>query len=108
MTGGENLNNAVQYFVSGVLALCDMVMRFLGNIDAALGAVMTSVGIHAHWQFLIMLVVTVILVVLALRLVGGLLGWMVLLLLVLLLLHRVVPGIASPGTIVPGQLANLL
>jgi hypothetical protein len=102
------LNNAVQYFVTCVLALCDMVMRFLGNIDAALDVVMTSAGIDAHWQFLIMLVVTVILVVLALRLVGGLLGWVVLILLVLLLLHRVVPGIASPGTVVPGQLANIL
>lgn len=101
------MNDAVQYFVTSVLALCDMVMRFLGTIDAALGEVMTSVGIDAHWQFLIMLVVTVILVVLALRLVGGLLGWMVLILLVMLLLHRVVPGIASPGTIVPGQLAHL-
>ena len=102
------MNSAVQYFVTGVLALCGMVMRFLGNIDDALGTVMTSVGVDPHWQFLIMLVVTVMLVVLALRLVGGLFGWVLLLLLVLLMLHRVVPGIAAPGMPVAGQLANLL
>jgi hypothetical protein len=101
------LNNTVQYFITGVLALCDMVMRFLGIIDDALGGIMASAGIDPHLQLLIMLIVTVMLVMLALRLVGGLLGWVVLLLLVMLLLHRIVPGMASPGMIVPGQLANM-
>lgn len=96
------MNNAVQYFVTGILALCELVMRFLGNIDDVLGGLMTSAGINPYWQLMIMLVVTVILVVLALRLVGGVLGWVVLLLLVLLLLHRVVPG-----TAVSGQLPNM-
>lgn len=102
------MNEAVQYFVMGILALCGMVMRFLSNIDDALGAVMTSVGIDPHLQFLIMLIATVMLVMLALRLVGGFFGWVVLFLLVLLLLHRVVPGIMTPGTPVGNQLANLL
>jgi hypothetical protein len=49
-----------------------------------------------------------VLVVLAMRLMGSLLGWLVLLLLILLLLHRVVPNFAGPDHFPAGQTQSSL
>jgi hypothetical protein len=98
----------VQYFGTGVFALCGMVMGFFGDIDHALGGVMTSIGIGMQWQFLIMLVVTAMLAVPALRYVGGLLGWVMMLLLVLLLVDSAVPEITAQDAPGSGMVADLL
>ncbi|HUW80552.1 MAG TPA: hypothetical protein VMV54_06605 [Acidocella sp.] len=94
------MNNAIEAFVTGVLALCGLVMLGVGTVDDTLGMAMTSVGIDPNWQLSILLVLTAALVVFVMRVLGGLLGWVVLLLLVLLLLHRIVPGMVTP-TIMP-------
>ena len=72
-----------------------LVMGFIGRIDASLTILMTNYGISPQWQLYILLTATVVLVVLALRLLGGLIGWAVLILLVLLLLHWVVPSLGN-------------
>ena len=91
------MNNAIEAFVTGVLALCGLVMLGVGTVDDTLGMAMTSVGIDPNWQLSILLVLTAALVVFVMRVLGGLLGWVVLLLLVLLLLHRIVPGMVTPA-----------
>ncbi|MDD2706209.1 MAG: hypothetical protein PHU07_12885 [Acidocella sp.] len=92
------MDKLVGAFVFGILYLCMVTMRVIGIADNALGKGMTLLGVRdPSWQIYILLVVCTALVVLALRVLGGLLGWCLLLLLVLLLLHRIVPELASPG-----------
>lgn len=101
------MDKLVGAFIFGIFYLCMVTMRVVGIADNALGKGMTLIGVqNPSWQIYILLVVCAALVVLALRVLGGLLGWCVLLLLVLLLLHRLVPILASPDwmqTMVPLQ-----
>ena len=92
---------------AGVFVIFAFVMAFIGRIDAGLAHFMTSYHISPHWQLYILLIATVMLVVLALRLLGGLLGWAVLILLVLLLLHRVVPDVGNVTALQHNPLDNV-
>jgi F0F1-type ATP synthase membrane subunit a len=90
--------NAVHAFILGLLYICMEIMHVVGIVDDAAGRFLALVGIQdPQWQLYILLVLAAALVTLALRVLGGLLGWVCLLVLVLLLLHRLVPGLASPA-----------
>jgi hypothetical protein len=102
------LNQAVSYFLDGILALCILVMRGVGWVDGVLTIPMQSADLSARTQAYILLVVTVVLVVLALRVLGGLLGWLVFLFLVLLLLHHILPEFLPQEIMIPGPLGTTL
>lgn len=71
-------------------------MRWVGAVDNLFSAALRAVGVFdPHIQLYILLIVIVFYVILALRAVGGLLGWAMLFFAVLILLHRLEPGIAS-------------
>jgi hypothetical protein len=96
-------------FALGVLAACQFVMRGIGAIDNFFTNIMFSLGIlDPHIQAYILLALAAVLVVLALRVLGGLLGWVLLIFIVLLLVHRLVPGFSAPDSIVPGPLNGAL
>jgi hypothetical protein len=90
------LNSAIELFITGIFALCAMAMQVIASADDVLGEVMDNAGIDPQHQVFILLIVTVMLVILALRVMGGLLGWLVLAVLILLLMHRIVPGMVTP------------
>jgi len=92
---------AINFIIALILGLFDAIMAFIGLIDFHLSDAMTREGIGDQLQSVILLVVTVFLVLLALRLVGGLFGWLVLILLSLLLLHHLIPAMVQAGW-VPG------
>ncbi len=92
---------------AGIFVVFAFVLAFIGRVDAGLAHFMSSYHISPQWQLYILLVATVVLVVLALRLLGGLLGWAVLILLVLLLLHRVVPDVGNVTALQHNPLDNV-
>jgi hypothetical protein len=98
---------AINFILALILTLFSAVMSFIGLIDSVLTDWMTREGLDPHLQLVIILVVTVLLVVGALRLVGGLFGWLLLILLSLLLLHHVIPSMAQAGW-VPGLQGHFL
>ncbi len=102
------MNQAVSYFIDGILSLCALVMRGVGAVDGLLTGAMQSVDLSVRTQSYILLVVTVVLVVLALRALGGLLGWLVFLFLVLLLLHHILPELLPQQIMIPGPLGTTL
>ncbi len=92
------MQNMVGDFTHGLLYAGQEVMHVVGLFDDSLSTAMTAFGLsNPVWQVYVLLVVCAALVVFALRAVGGLLGWCVLLLLVLLMLHRLVPNLGTPG-----------
>jgi hypothetical protein len=87
----QGLGAAVEYVVY-------MVMSVIGGIDDGFSVVMRAVGVpDPHLQLIFGLLFLVVAVILALCIVGGGLGWIILLFCVLLLLHRIVPGLGAPG-----------
>jgi len=97
---------AINFVIALILELFGAMMAFIGLIDVRLSEVMTRQGIGDQMQTVIILVVTVFLVLAALRFVGGLFGWLVLVLLSLLLLHHLIPAMVAAGW-VPGLQGHL-
>ena len=80
----------------GVVLTCELIMRWVGAVDDLFSTGMRAIGVFdPHVQLYTLLAVIAFYVVLSLRAVGGLLGWVMLFFAVLLLLHRVEPGVAS-------------
>jgi len=98
----------VQEFAAGVIALCYFVLHCVGFVDNGLIHLGDDAGLSPQRQLYVLLVLIAVLVVLALRTVGGLLGWFVLLFLVLLLLHRIVPGADTPAGTFNTPLQNVM
>lgn len=80
----------------GIVLTCEVIMRWVGAVDDLFSSGMRAIGVvDLHIQLYILLVIVAFYVVLALRAVGGMVGWLMLFLAVLLLLHRAVPGVAT-------------
>ncbi len=100
---------AVEQFAVGVVMICVMVMRGVGVVDDQFSAAMRDLGVFSpDWQLCVLLGLTAFYVVLALRSVGGMLGWAMLFFAVLLLMHRTVPSLTAPGLPVAAQFQGAL
>ncbi len=102
------MTNALEYFLTGIFYLFTSVMYYAGFVDGAASNFMASWGIYPPYQLYIFIVLTVALGALALRWLGGLPGWLLVLVLLVLLLREVVPEVANPSSVVPHQLLNAL
>jgi len=97
------------FFAIGIVAFGEFIMHYVGIVDDSFGHLLILVGITSpRYQLYVYLIFMLALVVFALRVLGGLLGWVVLILLVLMLLHRVVPGISAPGGAFDTPIQNVL
>jgi hypothetical protein len=60
----------------------------------------------AELQILVLVVVAIMLVVFAIRLLGPILSFLLIILLILLIAHRLVPGMQMPHSLLPGNWQN--
>jgi hypothetical protein len=80
-------------FGSGVTIIVNFIMSIIGGIDDGFSAFMLAAGVYSPGlQLAFLLIMVIAAVILSLRLLGGGLGWLVLLFCVMLLLHRLVVG----------------
>jgi hypothetical protein len=98
------VTHAINLVVSVILTLAGLVMEVIGIADAFLAALMTSAGIPPDIQIIILTAVAVLLVIFAIRSLGGVFSVLIIILLVLLVLHRVVPGLQVPHLNLPANL----
>lgn len=92
------MQEIINEFGSGIYYVAHVVMSGIGMVDNGFTTFMLAVGVaNPGLQLDSLLLMVVVGVVLAMRVIGGGLGWIVLLLCVLLLLHRIVPGLGAPG-----------
>ena len=84
---------------NGLIAnIAATVMGIAGGTDGFLLAGMATVGIiEPQWQFCTLLILISLMVMMVMRTLGGLFGWVALLYAALLLLHYVVPGLGPQG-----------
>jgi len=103
------LSHLITDFAIGILAAAEFVMHYVGFADHGLFRLMIMAGVlNPIYQLYIFLALLVILAFVALRVIGGLLGWFILILLVLLLLDRVVPGLNTPEGAFQTPIQNVL
>lgn len=91
------MGNALQSVLNEVVSLAGVVLHVAGAVNATASRFLTDFGIMPPYQLYLFLVLMVTLSVVALRSLGGLLGWLVVVVLLVLLLQRVVPGIGAPA-----------
>jgi hypothetical protein len=101
------MSHAIDLVVSAILTLAGLVMAVVGAIDGFLVTMMSAAGLPPLLQLLILIAVAVWVVVMALRLLGGVFAVLLLILFVLLLVHWVMPGSGphpGPGLHIPGTM----
>lgn len=74
------------------------VMGIAGAIDGFLLVCMVTVGIiEPEWQLCALLILVSLMIMMVMRTLGGLFGWVALLFAAVLLLHYIVPGLGQQG-----------
>ncbi len=96
------MDHAIALVISAILLLCTLVLEVISFVDAWLGVAMTRIGVPANAQTALLIGISLILVVLAIRRLGGVLAVLIIVLLVLLLLHQAMPGMHVPVYPAPG------
>ena len=89
------MTHAIDLVVSTILTLAGLVMAVAGAIDGFLVTVMSAAGLPPLLQLLIIIIAGIWVLVLALRLLGGVFALLFLILFVLLLVHWLMPGTAG-------------
>src|SRR5271165_4133703 len=104
------MQQLINEFGGGIFYFVRLVMSGVGIVDNGFTIFMLAAGVgSSSLQLTFLLLMVVAAVVLAMRVMGGGIGWLVLLLCVLLLLHRVLPGMGgSGGGFVASPLQNAL
>ncbi|MDE8348125.1 MAG: hypothetical protein POG74_01390 [Acidocella sp.] len=90
------MTNAINLVMSALLFLAGLVMQVIGFFDALLMGLMVSAGVPPRLQVVVLVLVAIALVVAAFRLLGGVLGFLIIVLLVLLVVHAAFPGMQLP------------
>ncbi len=87
------MTHAIDLVIYIIMTLVSLVMTVIGFLDALLAGLMSAVGIPPNVQFILLAVAAIMLVIAALRALGGLFAALIVVLLVLMLLHRLNPGL---------------
>jgi hypothetical protein len=95
------LNHAIDLVISAILLLCALVLEAIGFVDGLLATAMTRIGIPGNAQIALLIGISIILIVLAIRSLGTVLSSLIIVLLVLLLLHKAMPGMHVPVDSLP-------
>jgi hypothetical protein len=84
-------------FGSGVAVVINFILSVFASIDDGFSTFMQATGVYSPGlQLAFLLIMVIAAVILALRLAGGGLGWLILLFCVALLLHLLVPALRLP------------
>ncbi|HQU04809.1 MAG TPA: hypothetical protein PLT25_08830 [Acidocella sp.] len=87
------MTSAINFVMSVLVFLANLVMQVIAFVDGLLTALMISVGIPVHLQLVILIAAAVLVAVMAIRLLGPLLMFLILVLLVLMVVHAAFPDL---------------
>jgi hypothetical protein len=94
----HGMNSAIDFVLTLILRLVAAVMAVIGVIEVALRRLLVDAGINGELQSAILIVVAIMLIIGALRLLGGVFGLLITVLLVLLIVSLLMPGLHIPTT----------
>jgi hypothetical protein len=90
------MTSAIDFVLTLILRLAAAVMAVIGVIEAALRRMLVDAGIHGELQSAILIVMAILLIFAAVRLLGGVFGFLITVLLVLLIINLLMPGLHVP------------
>ncbi len=93
------MTSAIDFVLTLILRLVAAVMTVIGVIEAALRRLLVQAGINGELQSAILIVVAILLIIAAVRLLGGVFGLLITILLVLLIVNLLMPGLHIPTTV---------
>ncbi len=80
-----------------IISLGALVMQAIGSIDAFLRDFMIGAGVGSRMQDIVLVIGTGLFIVVALRVFGGLLRFLVVVFLIMLVMHVMLSGNQIPG-----------
>jgi hypothetical protein len=93
------MTSAIDFVLTLILRLVAAIMAVIGVIEAALRRLLVNAGIHGELQSAILIVVAILLIIGALRLLGGVFGVLITVLLLLLIVNLLMPGLHIPTVV---------
>ncbi len=95
------MTHAINFVLSVIYTLAELVLEAIAFADAFLAALMTSAGLPGTLQIAVLIFVALLLIVFALRALGGVFAVLLIVLLILLIAHRMFPGMQPPHSMLP-------
>lgn len=92
------MDSAINFVLTLILRLIGIVMVVVAVVDEAVRHLLAQAGINGQTQSAVVVIAAVLVIVGALRLLGGVFGFLITLLLILLILNVLMPGIHLPAT----------
>lgn len=92
------MDSAINFIVTLLLRLVGAVMAVIGIVEHGLRQVLDQAGVHGELQSAILVVAAIVVIVAALRLLGGVFGFLITILLVLMILNLLMPGLHLPSS----------
>ena len=92
------MTSAIDFVLTLILRLIAAVMAVIGVIEVALRRLLVDAGVNGELQSAVLIVVAIMLIIGALRLLGGVFGFLITVLLVLLIINLLMPGLHIPTT----------
>ena len=93
------MNSAIDFVLTLILRLVGVVMAVIILIENALRHLLEQAGIHGQTQSAVLVVAAILVIVGALRLLGGIFGLLITVLLILMILNLLMPGFHVPMTV---------
>ncbi|HTH99660.1 MAG TPA: hypothetical protein VL752_01840 [Acidisoma sp.] len=92
------MDSAINFIVTLLLRLVGAVMAVIGIVEHGLRQLLEQAGVHGELQSAILVVAAILVIVAALRLLGGVFGFLLTILLLLMILNVLMPGLHLPST----------
>jgi hypothetical protein len=87
------VDQAISFLLGLILGLFGLIITAIAAVEDFLRGLLTEAGITGQVQGIMLIVVAVLLILAALRVLGGVFGVLITIVLLLLVIHILVPGI---------------
>jgi hypothetical protein len=92
------MQTAIDFILTLLMRLVGAVMAVIGIVEHGLRQVLEQAGVHGELQSAILVVAAIVVIVAALRLLGGVFGFLITILLLLMILNVLMPGLHLPNS----------
>ena len=92
------MHSAIDFVLTLILRLVAAVMTIIGVVEEGLRRLLVHAGINGQLQSAVLIVVAILLIISAIRLLGGVFGLLITVLLILLIVNLLMPGLHIPTT----------
>jgi len=93
------MDRAINLVETLLLRLIGAVMAVIGIVEHGLRRLLGQAGVHGELQSAVLVVAAILVIVAALRLLGGVFGFLITLLLILMIITLLMPGLHLPNSV---------